>query len=58
MIEVPSPSSVAIDLGDKSTEYLRPDLQAYVVFSQDEAKAWVWERMNEKFIARPFSCQG
>jgi Uma2 family endonuclease len=51
LIEVLSPSSVAIDLGDKSTEYLRlPDLQAYIVFSQDEPKAWVWERTNEKFM--------
>jgi Uma2 family endonuclease len=51
LIEVLSPSSVAIDLGDKSTEYLRlPDLQAYIVLSQDEPKAWVWQRTNEKFM--------
>jgi Uma2 family endonuclease len=38
LIEVLSPE----DLGDKSTEYLRLlDLQAYIVFSQDEPKAWV-----------------
>jgi Uma2 family endonuclease len=51
LIEVLSPSSVAIDLGDKSTEYLRlPGLQAYIVFSQDEPKAWLWERAAEEFL--------
>jgi Uma2 family endonuclease len=54
LIEVLSPESAATDLGDKSTEYLRlPDLQAYIVFSQDEPKAWVWERTNEKFVPGP-----
>ncbi len=40
--EVLSPSSERIDLGDKSSEYLRlPTLAAYCVFAQDAIKAWV-----------------
>ena len=43
VIEVLSPSSERIDLGDKAAEYLRlPSLRAYLVFAQDEPKAWVW----------------
>jgi Uma2 family endonuclease len=43
--EVLSPSSERIDLGDKAAEYLRlPSLCAYLVFAQDEMKAWVWTR--------------
>jgi Uma2 family endonuclease len=49
-----SPSSVETDLGDKASEYLRiPSLLAYAVFSQDEPKAWVWERATEQFTAGP-----
>lgn len=48
--EVLSPSSERIDLGDKAAEYLRlPSLRAYVVFAQDEMKAWVWTRGPEGF---------
>ena len=40
VIEVLSPSSERIDLGDKAAEYLRlPSLRAYLVFAQDELKA-------------------
>lgn len=43
--EILSPSSERIDLGDKAAEYLRlPSLLAYVVFAQDEMKAWAWVR--------------
>jgi Uma2 family endonuclease len=43
--EVVSPSSATYDLGDKASEYLRlPDLKAYLVVAQHEAKAWVWVR--------------
>jgi Uma2 family endonuclease len=43
VIEVLSPTSERIDLGDKAAEYLRlPSLKAYLVFTQDEPKAWVW----------------
>jgi hypothetical protein len=45
LAEVLSPSNAEIDLEDKVTEYLRiPGLLAYMVFSQDEPKAWVWMR--------------
>jgi Uma2 family endonuclease len=45
LVEVLSPSSVEIDLGDKAMEYQElPSLIAYIVLSQDEPKAWVWTR--------------
>jgi Uma2 family endonuclease len=43
VVEVLSPSTSAIDLGDKAAEYLRlSSVVAYVVLSQDEIKAWVY----------------
>ena len=43
--EVLSPSSEQVDLGDKSTEYLQlPSLANYLLFAQDQIKAWVWTR--------------
>ena len=54
VIEVLSPSSAKIDLGDKQAEYLRlPSLLAYLVFSQDEPKAWVWLRGDTSFVPGP-----
>jgi Uma2 family endonuclease len=54
LIEILSPSSVAIDLQDKADEYRQlPSLNAYVVFSQDEPKAWVWERSHGEFPLKP-----
>jgi Uma2 family endonuclease len=48
--EVLSPSSERTDLGDKAAEYLRlPSLLAYLVFAQDEMKAWVWTRGADGF---------
>jgi len=48
--EVLSPSSERIDLGDKAAEYLKlPSLLAYLVFAQDEMKAWVWTRGEQGF---------
>jgi Uma2 family endonuclease len=48
--EVLSPSSVTSDLGDKAAEYLRLDtVSAYLVFSQDEPKAWAWIRGESGF---------
>src|SRR5437868_3118373 len=45
IVEVLSPSSERIDLGDKAAEYLRiPSLLAYLVVAQDEMKAWLWVR--------------
>jgi len=50
--EILSPSSERIDLGDKAAEYLRlPSLLAYLVFAQDEVKAWVWTRGPTSFPA-------
>ena len=50
IVEVLSPSSERIDLGDKAAEYLRiPSLLAYLVFAQDEIKAWVWTRGTSDF---------
>ncbi len=49
--EVVSPSSRSVDLGAKAAEYLRlPSLLAYLVLSQDEAKAWVWLRGEPGFL--------
>jgi len=50
IVEVLSPSSERIDLGDKAAEYLRiPSLLAYLVFVPDEMKAWVWTRGASDF---------
>jgi Uma2 family endonuclease len=52
--EVLSPSTAEIDLGDKAAEYLQmPSLRAYLVFSQDEPKAWVWLRGHSGFAPGP-----
>jgi Uma2 family endonuclease len=54
LAEVLSPSTAEIDLGDKAAEYLQiPSVLAYAVFSQDEPKAWVWERAAGHFTAGP-----
>ena len=54
LIEVLSPSSEALDLGDKPAEYLRlPGLAASIVVAQHEAKAWVWLRGEAGFSAGP-----
>lgn len=57
--EVLSPSSVTNDLGDKATEYLQlSSLSAYLVFSQDEPKAWVWVRDAAGFPSGPAVVEG
>lgn len=54
LAEVLSPSSEALDLGDKAAEYLRlPTLQAYLVLAQNEAKAWIWQREGSRFPPGP-----
>jgi Uma2 family endonuclease len=59
LIEVLSPSTARFDLGDKAGEFLRiPSLVAYVVFAQDEYKAWVWIRGPEAFPPGPSSFDG
>jgi Uma2 family endonuclease len=57
--EVLSPSSERVDLGDKASEYLRlPTLAAYLVFAQDEIKAWVWTRGPAGFPPGPAVLEG
>src|SRR5262249_48711522 len=52
--EVLSPSIAPIDLGDNAAEYLQlPSLAAYVVFSEDEPKAWVWIKGEQGFPPAP-----
>lgn len=48
LIEVLSPSSLALDLNIKAREYLSlPSLEAYIVASQDEPRSWIWQRTSE-----------
>jgi Uma2 family endonuclease len=47
VIEVMSPSSVEIDLGDKAQEYLSvPSVADYLVLSQDGPKGWLFRKGN------------
>ncbi|HEY7301640.1 MAG TPA: Uma2 family endonuclease [Xanthobacteraceae bacterium] len=47
--EVLSPSTMKIDLGDKAADYLQlPSLETYLIFAQDEVKAWAYNRGCEK----------
>ena len=57
--EVLSPSSEQVDLGDKSAEYLQlPSLAIYLVFAQDQIKAWVWTRGPAGFPYQPDVLEG
>lgn len=59
IVEVLSPSTATIDLGDKAAEYLRlPSLLAYLVVAQDEPKAWAWVRGETGFSAGPAVIEG
>ena len=55
--EVLSPSSMTSDFRDKPAQYFRlPSLEVYVVLSQHEPYAWVWQRPadgDRKFPAEP-----
>ena len=52
--EVLSPSTERIDLGDKAAEYPRlRSLLAYLVFAQDEQKAWIWLKGETGFPSGP-----
>jgi len=54
LAEILSPSTAAIDLGDKAAEYLRlSSLRAYLVFSQGEPKVWAWLRDDGPFGPGP-----
>jgi Uma2 family endonuclease len=57
--EVLSPSSVPVDMRQKSSEYMElTSLQTYAVFSQDEPKVWVWQRGAGGFPAKPTPIEG
>jgi Uma2 family endonuclease len=59
LIEVLSPSSVTLDMGDKAAEYLQlPSLQAYLVLAQDMPKAWLWLRGTSGFSVGPAVIEG
>lgn len=59
LIEVLSPSSQTLDVEDKAAEYLRlPELAAYVVFAQQEPKAWIWQRESGGFETAPREVAG
>jgi Uma2 family endonuclease len=61
IIEVLSPSSTGRDMVEKLAEYTTlPSLEAYVVASQDEAIAWVWQRDADTraFPAQPVEIAG
>jgi Uma2 family endonuclease len=46
--EVLSPSTMKIDLGDKAADYLQfSSLATYLIFAQDEIKAWAHTRSGE-----------
>jgi Uma2 family endonuclease len=54
LVEVLSPSTAAVDLGDKLAEYRQiPSVLAYIIFSQREARAWVWVRSADQFAVKP-----
>ena len=59
LIEVLSPTSEAIDLGDKAAEYVHmPTVQAYIVLAQNEPKAWVWVRRDADLLEGPTVTSG
>ncbi|WP_158871196.1 Uma2 family endonuclease [Antarcticirhabdus aurantiaca] len=52
--EVLSPSSVALDFGEKMQEYTAlPALLHYVVLSQDEPRVWLWRRGEDGAFGSP-----
>jgi Uma2 family endonuclease len=59
LVEVLSPTSEAIDLGDKAAEYVSmPTVQAYVVLAQNEPKAWLWVRGTADLLQGPTMVSG
>ena len=53
--EVLSPSSLALDLNIKASEYMSlPSLEAYLVAAQDERRMWLWQRPAGDQGHRPF----
>jgi Uma2 family endonuclease len=64
LAEVLSPSSLALDLREKASEYMSlPSLEAYLVAAQDEARMWLWQRPaagagGRAFPAKPQEVEG
>jgi Uma2 family endonuclease len=59
LIEVLSPTSEALDLGDKAAEYVHlATVQAYIVLAQSEPKAWVWMRGRADLLQGPTVISG
>ena len=57
--EVLSPGTLHIDFGEKKREYLSlPTLQAYLVLSPDEPRAWLWQRTDGAFPPEPEIVEG
>ena len=49
LVEVLSESTMHVDFGDKRHEYMSlPDLETYVVLAQDEPRAWIWQRDEQR----------
>ncbi len=54
LVEVLSPSSLALDLHVKAAEYLSlPSLEYYIVAAQDETRVWIWRRSSGEARAFP-----
>jgi Uma2 family endonuclease len=59
LVEVLSPTSETIDLGDKAAEYVHmPTLHGYIVLAQNEHKAWVWLRGRANMLEGPTVISG
>jgi Uma2 family endonuclease len=57
--EVLSQSTADVDLGDKPVEYLQLEsVASYVVFSQNEPKAWAWTKGQDRVPATPAIVRG
>jgi Uma2 family endonuclease len=54
VVEVLSPSSIALDLHVKAAEYMSlASLESYIVTAQDEPRLWIWNRVTEAPRAWP-----
>lgn len=54
LAEILSPSSLAVDFGEKAEEYTAiPSLMHYLVLAQDEPRVWLWSRDAEGAFAKP-----
>lgn len=57
--EILSPSSLAIDFGEKAEEYTTIEsLRHYLVLSQDEPRVWLWSRDADGAFQRPEMIEG